>query len=273
MKSEKYLSISEFAKLSGINRKNLIYYNQINLLCPAIVKENGYRYYTYPQLDTVSVIVALKEIGVPLNSIKHYLNNKSPDNMISLFLKEEHNIDEKIKELKQIKSMLTKRILDAKSAKQINIKAMKLEYFDEEKVFIGPDFNYNNNDVYSGYQDFTLYCYNQNLIYGYPLGIRIKQQNIFNKQSNNVMNYFYTINSNTLNTLLTIKPSGTYLVAYSNSYLADGDDILDRMFKYINDNNLVISGDCFIENILDEIAVSNQDTCIAKVMILVKNKK
>ena len=39
-------SIGQFAALHGVNKKTLMWYDEIGLFCPAVVKENGYRYYT-----------------------------------------------------------------------------------------------------------------------------------------------------------------------------------------------------------------------------------
>jgi DNA-binding transcriptional MerR regulator len=73
------MKISEFAKVTGISRKNLIFYDKIGLLSPAMVDEqNNYRYYTYQQIDTVNVITVLREIGMPLKEIKAYLQERSP---------------------------------------------------------------------------------------------------------------------------------------------------------------------------------------------------
>lgn len=75
MENKATLTISEFAKLSGVSRKTLIYYDKIGLFCPETVNpESGYRYYSYLQLDVISAIYALKEIGTPLKDINVYLD-------------------------------------------------------------------------------------------------------------------------------------------------------------------------------------------------------
>jgi len=51
MKDENYkFSTGEFAKLNGINKRTLHYYDEIVFFSPAIKKENGYRYYTCFQI-------------------------------------------------------------------------------------------------------------------------------------------------------------------------------------------------------------------------------
>lgn len=42
-------TIGQFAKMHEINKKTLMWYDEIGLLKPAVVKENGYRYYNYQQ--------------------------------------------------------------------------------------------------------------------------------------------------------------------------------------------------------------------------------
>lgn len=59
--TNRLLSISTFSKLTGISRKNLIYYHMMGIIIPALIKENGYRYYTYDQLNEVSIVMTLKD--------------------------------------------------------------------------------------------------------------------------------------------------------------------------------------------------------------------
>lgn len=42
-------TIGQFAALHEINKKTLMWYDEIGLLKPACIKENGYRYYSYQQ--------------------------------------------------------------------------------------------------------------------------------------------------------------------------------------------------------------------------------
>lgn len=69
MKKEKFLS-GEFARICQVNKKTLFYYDEIDLFKPAIVEQNGYRYYTYDQIDEFSKIKALQSVGLSLTDIK-----------------------------------------------------------------------------------------------------------------------------------------------------------------------------------------------------------
>lgn len=58
MKNKKYLyTTGQFAKLNGVNKRTLHYYDEIGLFSPEFKGENGYRYYTcFQTVDRKSVV-------------------------------------------------------------------------------------------------------------------------------------------------------------------------------------------------------------------------
>lgn len=77
-------NIIPFSKLSEVSRKALIFYDNTGLFSPEYTGENGYRYYSHEQIYTISVINTLKELGMPLNKIKTYMQTPSPSKAIWL---------------------------------------------------------------------------------------------------------------------------------------------------------------------------------------------
>ena len=72
------MHIKEFADFTGVSVRTLHYYDQIDLLKPAITdKTNGYRYYNEDSVQRMLEIIFLKELDFPLKSIKDILS--SPD--------------------------------------------------------------------------------------------------------------------------------------------------------------------------------------------------
>ena len=78
MKQKKYLfSSGEFAKLTGVNKRTLHYYNDIGLFCPEVVGENGYHYYTCFQFAKLELILTLRKIGMSIEEIREYVTETS----------------------------------------------------------------------------------------------------------------------------------------------------------------------------------------------------
>lgn len=63
MNKESFLTTGEFARLAGVTKHTLFYYDEIGLFSPEVKTENGYRYYSIAQLDVFDVIYTLKELG------------------------------------------------------------------------------------------------------------------------------------------------------------------------------------------------------------------
>ncbi len=89
----KLLTIGQFAALHGINKKTLMWYDEIGLFAPAAVNpENGYRYYNYHQSSILETILLLRELDVSIKEIQDFMKNRSAFSLKCL-------LDEKITEL------------------------------------------------------------------------------------------------------------------------------------------------------------------------------
>jgi DNA-binding transcriptional MerR regulator/effector-binding domain-containing protein len=77
------LKIGEFARLGQVTVQTLRYYADLGLLRPGEVDPfTGYRYYLLDQLPTLHRILALKDLGLPLEQIKRMLHdNITPEEM------------------------------------------------------------------------------------------------------------------------------------------------------------------------------------------------
>jgi len=71
------LKIGEFAWLSQVTVETLRHYDRIGLLKPAHLDQfTGYRYYSLDQLPRLNRILALKDLGLPLEKITQMLDQK-----------------------------------------------------------------------------------------------------------------------------------------------------------------------------------------------------
>lgn len=123
-----YLTTGEFAKLCGIPKHILFHYDQIGLFQPEIIKENGYRYYSFRQYDTFSIIAALKRLGMPLKEIKKFMDERNPDALISLLDQKSNEVAKEIVRLERIKHEID-------ALKDLTEEALTLEYNKIELVY------------------------------------------------------------------------------------------------------------------------------------------
>ena len=92
-KKTKLLTIGQFAALVGINKKTLMWYDEIGLFRPSVIHpENRYRYYDYHQIAILETILLLRELDVSIEEIQNFMTNRSATSLEQL-------LGEKIEEL------------------------------------------------------------------------------------------------------------------------------------------------------------------------------
>ena len=104
---------SELAKLSGVSSRTLRYYDEIDLLKPNKISDNGYRIYSNNELDKLQLILFYRELGVPLEEIKMLISSSDFDETLVL---EKHLVALKQKkcEIEKIIQNLTQTIKSQK---------------------------------------------------------------------------------------------------------------------------------------------------------------
>lgn len=107
MKIKNFLyTTGQFAKLNGINKRTLHYYDEIGLFSPEYKEENGYRYYTGFQTVQLEMILILRKIGLSVEEIIRYQNNSSNVSFTDMISEKKDLIDKSVRELLNIKSFL-----------------------------------------------------------------------------------------------------------------------------------------------------------------------
>lgn len=97
-----YLKIGEVAKLYKISIDTLRYYDKKNLLKPAVVKDNGYRYYSIQQLDILELILTGKYLDIPLETIQKKITTGKLEDYYSLVYSQKKEIRNNIRMLSEM---------------------------------------------------------------------------------------------------------------------------------------------------------------------------
>ncbi|MDO4458519.1 MAG: MerR family transcriptional regulator [Clostridia bacterium] len=134
MKNE-LLSSGKFAEYVGTSRKTLIYYDEIGLLKPYLVKENGYRYYLTSQILEFSIIRAYQNLGLNLDEIKLVLEGNSSE--IDEIVNEKLNdIDRQIRDLEITKRIVLQTRKSSELLSEHGLDTLFFEHHDAHNIII-----------------------------------------------------------------------------------------------------------------------------------------
>ncbi len=92
----------ELAKLCGVSVRTVQYYDTRGILIPSELSEGGRRIYSEDDLRRMKIICFLRELDLPIDSIKRLISDKHPEKIISLLLDEQEALlNNNIAELKE----------------------------------------------------------------------------------------------------------------------------------------------------------------------------
>ncbi|BDU51475.1 MerR family transcriptional regulator [Haliovirga abyssi] len=98
---EKLLKTGELAKMAGVTVRTLRYYDQIGLLKPSKILDNGHRAYMLEDIKQLQIIQGMKMIGFSLKEISRYLIK--PDvNLVNILKAQKEGLLEKIRDFKSV---------------------------------------------------------------------------------------------------------------------------------------------------------------------------
>ncbi|MBQ2933593.1 MAG: MerR family transcriptional regulator [Clostridia bacterium] len=82
----------EIAKLCDVSVRTVQYYDSRKILVPSELSEGGRRLYSEDDLKRMKIICFLRDVGLPINSIKELLQEKDPASVIDILLAQQQNI-------------------------------------------------------------------------------------------------------------------------------------------------------------------------------------
>lgn len=96
-------TVKSVSEIMGISIRALRYYDEIGLLKPTQLTEGGYRLYDDKALEKLQIIMAFRELGVPLADVKKVMdssyNKKQTLSVLKSLLEHEQNRLDKMIEL------------------------------------------------------------------------------------------------------------------------------------------------------------------------------
>ena len=129
-------TIGQFAKLHEINKKTLMWYDEVGILKPAIVKENGYRYYTFQQSSLLETILMLRDCNMSISEIRNFLNNRSASTLEHLLSDKISELDSTIAHLKTVKAILEEKKNTMSTIRNLEISDISIIDKKEAHTFV-----------------------------------------------------------------------------------------------------------------------------------------
>lgn len=271
---QKKFTTGQFAALYGINKRTLMYYDSIDLFKPAIVKKNGYRYYTIGQSGVFDAIQLLRKLRVPLEEIKKHLVHCTPQKTRTVLVNQSQMLEQEIAELMWLQRVVQNKIKSIEANLEMDCSNIEIIESKAQAIVVSESTaEMSMEQAMKVMLKFMRDCYHTRNYSGYPLGYMMNTDQIQQGNFSQLTNCFYHIDENNSEAMnWTYKPAGRYLVSYYRGPWTEIDPTLQLLADYANNHGLTFTGHAYIESILDDTTAVVEDPyyCEAKISILLK---
>jgi DNA-binding transcriptional MerR regulator len=270
MNKNDFISTGEFAKLTGVTKQTLLHYDKMGIFKPSIVDVNNYRYYSFTQLETFTVISMLREMNVPISEIKAHLEKGTPEKLLEMLKRNYMEIDEKIEKLIWCKKCISEKINVTKEAlsyesDKIYIQDLPAEYMIRVKT--NQKMPKDEKNVSQAVINLFNYCKEIGAKSSFAVGGIIPVTSITDSSFSYSHLYKVVEKSEGLENLV-LDSSGLFLVYYSDEGYTKIIENTQKLLKYGRDHGLTL-GSCFYEDtLLDDL--SSRDYSHYKVKLSIK---
>ncbi len=270
--TKKFFTIGQFAKLHKINKKTLMWYDEIGLLKPAVIKANGYRYYSYQQSHILEVILMLRELDVSISDIQGFLDNCSAPALENLYAEKIIALDNKISHLMTIRKTMSDRRHDMAILSSLNLSEIKIISKKEQHYFVTVEvsqeapFEVELEKVVAEINKYQLRRFHDA-----TYGAMIPVESLYCGDFNNYCALYIELPFLTHKKEVHIQPCGKYLRAFCKGNWGRLPDRYMEILDYAKGHGLCLSGFSY-ERGINEIVIDTLDDYITQIEIPIIEK-
>ena len=262
-------TIGQFASLHGINKKTLMWYDEIDLFKPAIIKENGYRYYTYYQSKTLEIILMMKDLNIPLKTIKQYIQNRSAENLKNILSYEIDALSLEISRLQKIKKSMIKQKSDIEYILNSDLNAIQIVEKEKQNLIVLKTKNSDPNEKEIGSIIKEVKKHNIQRLDNATYGAVISVDNLYNENFEKYYGIFVSVPVINSKKGIKVIPKSKYLRAYNVGSWDKIPNVYKKMLKFAKENNIELD-DYSYEVGINETSINSIDEYITQIDIRIK---
>lgn len=261
-------TIGEFANLHSINKKTLMWYDEVDLFKPAVIKENGYRYYTYFQSATLETILMLRELDVPIGEIKKFMENKSAVNLKNLMEDRVAALDENIAYLKSIRKILVRRKSEISSLLSVDLSEITI--VEKEKQYLAVVRTEKDSPLEKeiGMMFDEVKKQKQHRLRDISYGSMIPVESLVRGDFDDYFALFMKLPIQTPGKGFHTRPAGKYLRAFCRGSWDQIPSKYEEMLLFAKRHHMTLSGYAY-ETGINETVVNTMDEYITQIEILI----
>lgn len=253
----------------SVKKDTLLYYDKIKLFCPAGVGENGYRFYTSSQIDTFWTLLSLRELDVPIKSLKTYFQNPSPKNLLEMMDAQLDVVEQQIKKLQKIRWLMNRVSHATREAETAELGVVRIEILPERFYVYSEPLEQTSKTTEQHWSDvFDHFVRTTDLMGATYVGSVISKADLESRRFGRVDRLF----AESISKKGTVRAGGMYAVYYHKGDYDSIPAICPSLLQQVHNLGYSVIGDAYEEYLIAETATNSRKDFVTKISIAVEKR-
>ncbi|MCM1989414.1 MerR family transcriptional regulator [Oceanirhabdus seepicola] len=264
--------ISEIAKMFNITKRTLQYYDKIDLLQPAFIKENGYRVYGDEELAKLIEILLWKNIGLESCDIKRIFKDKNPENIGNILDEADEKLNQELQRVMFSKEniRLIKKKLNNENSTYDGIKIKELEKRKIIKIKDSGESLDNFSDILASGSEILRKAIDDQIPF-VEFGFIFDKNSKISEEYNRYSCYFFTVSKNyEINDSKNLC-AGSYACLKVEGYIKDIDKEIKRVLSWMEEKGYKVGGDIIYSESFKSLTHEEPNKTKGEIQILLKD--
>lgn len=269
--SELYFTTGEFARILGVKKHTLFHYDEIGLFSPAIKEDNGYRFYFVWQMDMFEVIRALQRLGMSLEEIREYMENRSPERFMAMMDEKKRQIDHEIRRLKNMRRFIRHEEESVRLAMEARLDEPHLVK-QECQYLLMSDIRARSERRMA--EEIAEHVRMQEKFQGAQgaLGSVYRKEDLEKGIYDRYLEVYTRLDKRAVSAKVAERPAGTYVELYCQGYTWNMEKSYRLIRDYARSRGLSLGALWYEDLMLDELTVKEYEDYVVKVTVKVEEQ-
>lgn len=266
----------EFAKIVGVNKRTLHYYDEEGIFRPAHVEPNGYRSYSFQQFYPFYMLRHFRSMGLDLAEIKEYMEHRSPARLDALLTEQQAWLTGEMERLRhQMRIVRNQRALLAQAEKivcgrveEVERKAAHLILSENVRTLARSG---ETPTIERVIIEHLRYVAERRADAGFGIGVMISPEEYLTPGRENIESYYFTVTEQPLRAIDKAyrwqRPAGRYLVTYFAGDYEDTRASYDLLRAYLAAHDLRAVGFAYEESILEDTSSRDVRDYLTRILV------
>ena len=274
--------VGEFARMTGVNKRTLHYYDREGIFSPDSVEPNGYRVYSSRQFYPFYMIRMFRDMGLDLSEIKEYMQGRTPEKFARLLTEQEAWLKEEMAKLKRMQQIVANQRKILSQAQKVQINTVEECVFPQQRLLVSENLRqlYLREDWEAVERHFAMYLRDAlegESLTGYTFGAMVSPEDFMKPGNEQVVSYLFVPTDKPWRKLSKAyrrqRSAGRYIVTYfAGDYMATAE-AYSRLRAYMQVHHLRPADFAYEESLIEDMSTANPQDFLTRIAVPVAEEK